>query len=68
MILAKINEFTIHVPDSGGKAGKGCNVTSSLQVRHGSCIVKQFRFKLFEPKSRLKAIAKAKAFCEGPTP
>lgn len=32
------------VPTSGGKAGKRKNLTSSLQVRVGTTIIKQFRF------------------------
>lgn len=36
--------YEIHIPTSGGKAGKGFNKTSSLQVRKNSCIVKTFRF------------------------
>lgn len=56
--------YEFHVPTSGGKAGKGCNVTSTVQVRAGSQILKQFRFKVADVLSRARAIDKAKAFLQ----
>jgi hypothetical protein len=47
---------------SGGKAGKGCNKTSTVQVLYGSCIVKQFRFLMGNSQSIEQAIAKAEAY------
>ncbi len=64
MKITDYKGFEIHLPDSGGKAGKGHNVTSTIQVRTGSCIVKQFRFEMASRESRLAAIAKARAWAE----
>jgi hypothetical protein len=62
MKLGELNGYEFHVPTSGGKAGKGCNRTSTIQLRMGNRIIKQFRFTLDDPASRTKAIRKAKAF------
>lgn len=62
MKVGELNGFTFHVPTSGGKAGFGFNVTSTIQVHKGGCIVKQFRFKVDDDQSKSTAIAKAKAF------
>jgi len=64
MKIGELNGYTFHVPTSGGKAGKGCNVTSSLQVRKGYYVIKQFRFTLADADSRTKAIQKAKDFVQ----
>jgi hypothetical protein len=64
MKIGELNGFTFHVPESGGKAGNGCNRTTSIQVRKGPYIVKQFRFVMSDAKSRADAIAKAKAFAQ----
>ena len=63
MKLCDYRSFEIHVPMSGGKAGKGCNRTSSIQVRRHNSIQIQFRFVLADPASRSGAIAKARAYC-----
>jgi hypothetical protein len=55
--------FEIHVPTSGGKAGKGCNLTTSIQIRRSSAIVKQFRSKA-DRDNMIKAIGKAKAWID----
>jgi len=47
---------------SGGKAGKGRNKTSTVQVLYRSCIVKLFRFDLDETGSFRKAWDKAKQY------
>lgn len=62
MKIADLNGYEIHVPTSGGKAGFGCNVTSTIQVRKDGCICKQFRFTIADNESRDRAIAKAKGF------
>lgn len=51
--------YSIHIPTSGGKAGKGMNDTSTVQVRKDSMLKKQFRFKMCDPSSRQKAVEKA---------
>lgn len=51
----------IHIPTSGGKAGKGYNKTSTIQVWQGSQIVKQIRFTVLDEASRKRAYEKAKA-------
>ena len=56
--------FVLHIPLSGGKAGKGRNVTGSVQVREGGRIVKQFRFRSAEAKSRRSAMQKARLWCD----
>jgi hypothetical protein len=55
---------------SGGKAGRGCNVTSSIQVRvpngpDGSYpLKKEFRYRPADPATKFKAIDKAKAYID----
>lgn len=44
MRVATINGHELHRPTSGGKAGKGRNLSGSIQVRTDGQIVKQFRF------------------------
>jgi len=56
------NGCDFYQPTSGGKAGTGFNVTSTIQVRRGNQVVKQFRFKVLEPGGREKAIQKARAY------
>jgi hypothetical protein len=56
----EINGYQFYFPTSGGKAGKGCNVTTSLQLRLGNEIKKQFRFKADSVVAREIAVAKAK--------
>ncbi len=57
------SRFYIHTPASGGKAGKGCNKTSSLQVRDAAhCIVKTIRFVVADPASKARAKAQAEQF------
>lgn len=63
MRLLEINGYEIHLPTSGGKAGKGCAVTSSIQVRADGCIKKNIRFKLTDNgESRASAIQKARTY------
>lgn len=49
---------------SGGKAGKGHNKTSTVQVHCDSIIVKQFRFNVDEAGSFKKALAKAQEYTQ----
>jgi hypothetical protein len=62
MLIGKLHGYEFHVPESGGKAGKGCNKTSSIQVRKGGVIEKNIRFTLADPASCTAAIEKAKRF------
>lgn len=53
----------------GGKAGRGCNKTTSLQIREplmgtNYLLVKQIRFKLEHATSAVKAMAKAMAIID----
>jgi hypothetical protein len=57
-----------HVPTSGGKAGKGKNVTSTLQVRKGGRIVKQFVFVVADRETLQAAVRKATEFIQTPVP
>jgi hypothetical protein len=51
---------------TGGKAGRGCNKTSSLQVFKvgGNSILKQFRFNVSDGLSIKRATAKAMLFAD----
>jgi hypothetical protein len=62
MKIGELNGYEFHVPTSGGKAGKGHQKTSTIQVRAGSVIVKQFRFVVADQGSRDRAIRKAKDY------
>ena len=61
MKLAELNGYEVHLPTSGGKAGKGCQKTSSIQVRRNNLIVKQFRFVISDDCTR-EPLKKAKEF------
>lgn len=61
MKIAELNGYEIHIPISGGKAGRGGNVTSSIQVRLNHQIIRSFRFNLFGG-SHERAIRRAKEF------
>jgi len=61
------------IPDSGGKAGKGCNKTGSVQLRAHSRIVKQFRFRTTDGDHVIVVAKRAKKWAqehpvEGPQP
>lgn len=60
MIETCQNGYELHVPTSGGKAGKGLNRTSALQVRLGNQIVHQVRFRTASPEARAEAVQKAR--------
>lgn len=62
MKVADCGPYEIHLPTSGGKAGKGRALTCSLQVRRGGVVIKQFRFSVDDPQSRTAATQKAKDF------
>ena len=65
MKVGELNGFEFHLPLSGGKAGKGHNKTSTVQVRRNDGIVRQFRFTTDDKASMKAACAKAKAFAMG---
>lgn len=44
-LIHQSGDYQIRATTSGGKAGKGCNKTASLQVFHEDLIIKQVRFK-----------------------
>lgn len=57
--------FIVHAASkSGGKAGKGRNKTSTVQVRCDSCVVKQFRYVVGDPASTKAAYDKAGKYAE----
>jgi len=62
MLIAEMNGYEFHLPTSGGKAGKGHQKTSTIQVRKANCIVKQFRFYVDDTESMKVAVGKAKEF------
>lgn len=48
---------------TGGKAGKGFNKTSTIQVMDDmNCMVKQFRYNVGDAESENKALNKAKEY------
>jgi len=59
--------------DRGGKAGRGRNLTKTIQVQDhgpnspvgGYLLLKSIRYRLYEAGAKEKAIAKAKAFIDG---
>ncbi len=53
---------------SGGKAGKGRNKTSTVQVFCGSCIVRSFRFSVDDVHSLQAAWVKAREYVENRKP
>jgi hypothetical protein len=65
--VGQSNGFDFYIPTSGGKAGAGNNVTSTIQIRQGSQVVKQIRFKLDDPDSRKRAMQRALVFTGTPT-
>ena len=62
--IGAVGGFEFHVPTSGGKAGYGCNKTSTVQVRKGGYLLKQFRFEMASRDSRLAAMRKARAYAK----
>lgn len=59
--------FTIQAArQSGGKAGKGRNKTSTVQVLFDGFICKSFRFEMHNPESLKNATKKALAFADNP--
>lgn len=64
--MHQLGKYQSHIPHTGGKAGLGKNVTSSIQLREGNQIVKQFRFKTADPDSFKKAAARARKFAGVP--
>ena len=65
MKIADYKGYEIHLPTSGGKAGKGCAHTSTIQVRKDNIIQKQVRFIVADSEGRRAAIHKARVFCDG---
>jgi hypothetical protein len=48
---------------SGGKAGRGLNKTSTIQIRDEiNCIVKQFQYVVNDSESERKAFRRAKKY------
>lgn len=58
----------IEADDRGGKAGRGCNKTTTIRVCEstgtGYCILKSFRYRGAEVGGRETAIAKAKVWVD----
>lgn len=64
---AVYRNYVIQFPlQSGGKAGKGHNKTSTIQVVDPQCsvLMKQVRYTVNDAESRRKAIIKAMAFVD----
>lgn len=66
MQIARYKNYTLHIPESGGKAGKGMNKTGTVQVRHGAFIVAQYRFNVGDAESKRAGIQKARKWCDTP--
>ncbi len=63
--MIHMREYVIRLAkQSCGKAGKGHNKTSTVQVIYESCIVKAFRFFVDDPASRAAAWRKAKEYVQ----
>lgn len=64
MIVDTYRGYELRIPESGGKAGKGYNTTSSIQVlkRQGMYmrLFWQTRFQVHNVKSQIQAIARAR--------
>lgn len=60
-------QYRIKLPiQSGGKAGKGHNKTSTIQVIYeGMMVVKQIRYTVANPSSKNEAIKKALEYTVG---
>jgi hypothetical protein len=44
---------------TGGKAGKGCNKTTSLKICKGNFVLKYVRYKVSEPLSKGRAFGRS---------
>ena len=56
----RINKCIIQpASNSGGKAGKGCNKTSTLSIMTNNLVIKQIRFKTKDTESYVNACRKA---------
>jgi hypothetical protein len=64
MLIDTGNGHQIHVPASGGKAGRGRNRTGTIQVRRHGFIIKQYRFVTADFASYQAAFKKAEDFCK----
>lgn len=59
-----LNGYIIRLPTSGGKAGKGRNRTSTVQVRKDGFLKAQFRFLVNDATSYRAAMQKAEDFAK----
>lgn len=59
-----LNGYIIRLPTSGGKAGKGRNRTSTVQVRKYGFLKAQFRFLVDDVASYRAAMRKAEDFAK----
>lgn len=66
-LLMEVDGIRIYEPTSGGKAGKGQNKTSTIQVHMHNRIAAAFRFDVSDHASRDRAIEKAKAWAQLPS-
>lgn len=64
MKLADYRGYEITLPMSGGKAGKGKQKTSSIQVRVNGFLIHQTRFRVDNPAARKSALERAKLFLD----
>lgn len=62
MKICDFKGYEMHLPTSGGKAGKGNQKTSTIQVRGGGQIVAAFRFEIASKDSMNAAIQRAKDY------
>lgn len=66
MTLGTYRDFHFCLPESGGKAGKGCNKTSTVQVFDptNGFLVKQIRFSMSEQGAVANAVRKGKKWVD----
>ena len=62
-LLGNLGPYSFYLPQSGGKAGKGRNKTSSIQVFKDGWIRKHFRFTVAN-NGALVALANATAWAQ----
>lgn len=62
-LIGKLGPYSFYLPQSGGKAGKGCNKTSSIQVFKDGWIRRHFRFALANDGA-IEAVRQAKAWAQ----
>lgn len=62
ILIEEVGDYRIEKANpTGGKAGKGHNVTSTIQVFRGQHMMKDFRYAVGNPRSYFEAVRRARA-------